>query len=279
MTSSLRRDVAAIVSAHQFDPARRELYVEGRRDRVFLLWLAGKSLANDVRIVEIQFVDVPIGVGGERGRLLSLVQQVQGTPAKIRGFVDADFDRIFNQPNPPNVWFTDLRDLEAYLLHEECLRKLFHLAANTDQVDAGQLLATILAAGRRLAALRILSIRRGLNLPFQRTELQRHVDATSGGFTLNFESYVSALLQNAGISLRDLPDLIGATEAVALEFAATEDLQLVHGKDAVRLISEVLLEHGVGRDQAEGHFFMSFEAVMAQQFPTLLAVLEYLSAA
>src|SRR5206468_3136096 len=72
----LRRDPEAIVTAHLMDRARRELYVEGRRDRIFLDWLISTDRHPDVSVVEISSVNLPEISGGERGRLLHFARLV-----------------------------------------------------------------------------------------------------------------------------------------------------------------------------------------------------------
>jgi hypothetical protein len=197
----VKRDVVAILAAHRLDPARRELYVEGHRDRMVLLWLVGADLHENSRIVEVRFVDVNVDTGGERGRLLKFAAEVEGDPAQIRALVDADFDRLLGMTVPSNVWLTDRRDLEGYVLREDCLDKVFRLAASTDQVNVGDILRALTSAARRLSALRVMSARTGLDLPFQKTPLAKHVAATKTGFTLDIESYLRVLLQNGGVSL------------------------------------------------------------------------------
>src|SRR6266542_1133360 len=66
----LRRVPETILIAHRMDPGRRELYVEGVRDRVFLNWLVGDGLGLRSAVVPIELVDLPnVDEGGNRERL------------------------------------------------------------------------------------------------------------------------------------------------------------------------------------------------------------------
>jgi hypothetical protein len=55
----IRRTPEAIIVAHTMDRSRRELYVEGRTDRIFLTWLLDERADQGTRILEIDFVDLP----------------------------------------------------------------------------------------------------------------------------------------------------------------------------------------------------------------------------
>lgn len=65
----MRRDPQTILTAHRMDPTRRELYVEGPSDRIFLDWLAGEEKDANARIIEVSLVDLPRVslLGGRRG--------------------------------------------------------------------------------------------------------------------------------------------------------------------------------------------------------------------
>ncbi len=61
----IRRTPDAIVIAHRMDPARRELYVEGHRDRLFFCWLMGLAQDVNTKVIEISAVDLPnVEAGG-----------------------------------------------------------------------------------------------------------------------------------------------------------------------------------------------------------------------
>src|ERR1039458_9003533 len=107
----MQRDIKAIIVAHRIDPKRRELYVEGRRDRSFFLWFLGNERDPNAIIFDIDSVrcDDPVE-GGCRGRLLTFATNIRSYNLKVRCFADADFDRILNRPVPANTWLTDRRD-------------------------------------------------------------------------------------------------------------------------------------------------------------------------
>lgn len=275
----IRRDIRSTVNAHRLDPKRRELYVEGHRDRVFLQWLLAGGISPDAKIIEITFVNVDVAEGGDRARVLALAALVAAEQVNIRGLVDADHDRIDPVPIPENVWLTDLRDLEAYCLRSDCVNKIFQLGANTDGVDAVAVLNQIFDAGRVISAMRLVSRREGLRLPFRGTEVSRYVIATKTGLTFDAETHLRVLLQKAQIEVGRWHEISAAVVAATEELKLLAAGDVVHGKDAVRLLAEILLRYGVARQDAERLLFMSFERHMADSHANLVAVLDYLQAA
>ena len=204
----IRRTPEAIVIAHVMDQSRKSLYVEGLRDRLFLSWLLGDQADNGAVIAEIDFVEIPeSGAGGNRGRLIKFAEQLGTKDVAIRMFADADWDRVLGRCLPQRVWLTDYRDLEGYILCERCLDKLLRLGIGTERVSARNLLAAVLNSARPLGALRLASDIDGLNLPFQNTDLTRHVAGEGEAISVDLASYLRALLQNAGISLSRLQQI------------------------------------------------------------------------
>jgi hypothetical protein len=163
----MQRDIKAILVAHKIDPKRRELYVEGRRDRSFFLWFLGDERDPDTNIFAIDSVrcDVPVE-GGCRGRLLTFAASIRSHNLQVRCFADADFDRILNHPVPPNVWLTDRRDLEGYFLQPDCIDKVLHLALATEKFTPQAILGELSRLGRPLGLLRLFSEQEKLKLPF-----------------------------------------------------------------------------------------------------------------
>jgi len=275
----LRRDPEAILVAHMLDPNRRELYVEGRVDRLFLGWVVGEGMHPDVLIFDMDAVELDVRDGGNRGRLIRLAELALDRVKSIRCLADADWDRILGRDVPSNVWLTDDRDMEGYLLREDCLNKVLRVGLGLENVDAGVFRRRIVEVGRLAAALRLTSMEQELALPFQRTEVGSYVDCTSvDSITVRWRAFIQALLQNAGIRLSRLDDLETAWRLKVDELAGVEDRQLVHGKDVVSVLREVFLRLcGVSRDDCPRMLWLSFERDMVRDYPTLRAVEAFLT--
>lgn len=274
----MRRDPKAIVTAHQMDPARRDLYVEGPTDRQFLQWLVPTDEETKTRILEIAGVDTEsVERGGERGRLLFFAKVVVDESVAIRCFADADYDVIWGNSVPENVWLTDCRDLEGYVLRDECIEKLVELGWRREGLDARELSSRVRRQCRCLGELRLASHDRDLELPFQSTRLRRYVsyNIPCNEIALNRRGYLRTLLQNAGISLNQLNAVDSAWREAGETFDAWENRQVIHGKDAFAILSVVADTLGRSPDVATA-LFTSFERRWVDEYETLARVRRYL---
>jgi len=241
------------------DRSRKELYVEGTRDRLFLTWLLGQRLHSNALIREIACVELPERPGGERGRVVHFAELLGGVNVRIRMFADADWDRVLERPVPSRVWLTDNRDLEGYILREECLDKVLSLGLSTEKITASKILKAVNQHGRRLGATRLMSELELLDLPFQKTDVAKYLTVDADGMSLDFQGFFRALLQNAGVSLTRLSELQNRVNAVEASYAKVPDAQMIHGKDAVAIVAVALSKFGLDQKEITRLLWTSFE--------------------
>jgi hypothetical protein len=273
----IRRTPEAIVVAHTMDRSRRELYVEGRSDRIFLTWLLDESADKGAVILEIAFVDLPGTVlGGNKGRLIQFADWLGDQEIQIRMLADADWDRLLDRPVPVRVSLSDYRDMEGYILCEGCIDKVLRLGMGIDDVSAIALLAAVLQQGRRLGVLRLVSELDNLNLPFQNTDLSRHVNGTAERVSIDLDGYLRALLQNAGISLARFEEIRVRLQTISNRFALCPDKDMVHGKDAMQVLDVALRKRGINQGESERLLWTSFEAAFVEEGSTLETVASFI---
>lgn len=273
----LRRSPEAVAVAHAMDHSRKELYVEGQRDRLFLSWLLGRNMNVNTSVREINFVDLPTGIlGGERGRLIYFANWLGTRATRIRMFADADWDRLLTRPVPERIWLTDHRDMEGYVLSEKCLDKVLRLGVGTDAISAEALLANVREVGRLLGLVRLMSERDALGFPFRRTQLERHLDVHACQVSLDLEGYLRALLQNAGISLARLGGLKDRLAEVEPIYASIPDSEIIHGKDAMCILEVALSRFEIDPRDVPRLMWTSFEASFVVGGSTLDTVAGFL---
>lgn len=282
----MHRTPEAIRVSYQMDPARRDVYVEGARDRIFLQWVVGQERHPDTRIIEAKFAEMPNEDGGERGRLCALAVRLADCGKNFRCFVDADMDRLLGRRVPALVILTDHRDLEAYVVSPECLEKVLKLGFCCTSITALQLMNNIERVGRTLSALRLHSARENLGLPFQSTDVLRSLSLNHDVVDLDSRRYVQSLLQNAPARSRTaglefgvaMTSILAAAGAIAIEFGTTDPRDVIHGKDAFAILEFVLHRARIAlAGQAVGHaVWCSFERAHCAKFPTLAALVDHL---
>jgi hypothetical protein len=239
----------------------------------------GRDKDPNAAVVEISMVEaIEAAEGGERGRLLAFAERMVRSEARLKCFADADWDRLLARTAPANVWLTDTRDLEGYTLRKECVEKVLRLGLATERFDAEAVLTSVLRAAREVGVLRVLSVRQNLRLPFQRTDLSRHIGVANGGVSIR-PGYLRALLQNAGIGLGQLARVQADLGELAQELADVPDGQLVHGKDAFCMLERVLAECGAKKGEGARLMWTSFERIYIGAGSALSLACQYLSPA
>lgn len=280
---SLRRDIPAILAAHEFDPLRKELYVEGHSDRLFLKWVAGTSKSKDALILEISWVEIDSDTdGGNRGRLITFAESIAHNDVNIRCFVDRDYDDFVPEGTPEHPWntlVTDGRDMESYFLREDCFEKITLLAIGTERYEGNQLLQSLLSVAREIACVRLYSILQKLHLAFQATNMRRSVsfDPNDGVYLLDLRRLVASLLQNTDISLTRRDEVINGAKELCEEIKDMPDVSIAHGKDVVALLGIALNSHDISREAAHPILRTSFERAKIAEYPNLASVLQYLT--
>ena len=265
--------------AHLMDPARRELYVEGQKDRMFLQWLLGGGVNQDASVREIASVDMPdVQLGGERGRLLRFAELLVDHDVRIMCFADADCDRVLGRVVPSRVWLTDQRDIEGYVLRLECVDKVLRLGVGTERIAAADLMRWLTQHGRRLGIIRLMSELDGLRLPFQATKKEGHFHFAQGQLRVDYQGYVTALLQNANMSLTGLAPMMERLSEIEIAYSSTPDRELVHGKDAMCLFEVVMRAHGLRPSEGTRLLWTSYESSLVEPGSSLESALAFLTA-
>lgn len=276
----MRRDLKAILAAHIIDPNRRELYVEGSRDKLFLEWTLGENKSEDAIIVLIDFVDVPdVEEGGNKERLLTFLRSIDGKAETIRGLIDADADHLRPEklPIPSNVWVTDWRSLESYVLTVECLDAALRLGCGIDSIKAEDLFPVIVSIARRVSAIRFVSESDNLQLPVSAYKWIKYVKSRPrGGVALDLRGMLTALMQSAGVGLSRLDAIERAVSEAEQTFAEAHDLHVVHGKDFMKILGIQLKAADVEIDDAGRLLWTTFRRENVALYPVLSEVVSFL---
>jgi hypothetical protein len=241
----MRRDLKSILSQFDMDPDRREVYVEGHDDAVFLRWLNRNRCHVDVRILEISNVDLPNTTeGGERGRAIEFAKQIGDKDINIIIFVDADYDRVFKRSMPQKVYFTDRRDLEGYFLLEECFDNVFKMGLKKENISAINILNRVALLSREIGFIRLLSEINDYKLPFQETDLWPYLVNEDNSLTVKIDSLLQTLFQNAERSLSEIPIFRKKYDEIKVQYKEVIDYDLIHGKDAICIFDKIVVSMG-----------------------------------
>ncbi|MEU4571462.1 hypothetical protein [Nonomuraea sp. NPDC023979] len=278
----MRRDPKAVVAAHRMDRERRELYVEGVRDKSFLEWLVEPNRNDSAIIRTIDFVDIPDVIeGGNRERIVRFLEIIDGDDVQIRGLIDADHEHLRSAEEkrsyPSKIYLTDWRSLESYVLTIECLDRALRLGCSLEAPTAASLFSSIAKVVRDVSGIRFLSESEELRLPLNEYRWLKHVAFSSkGGVTADLDAILRSLMQAAKVSLSRRAELMEKLDGVLEMLAALDDLYVLHGKDFMKILTAQLRCMGVSIDDAGRLMWTSFRRSHAREFPNLSKVMAYL---
>jgi len=261
------------------EPGRREVYVEGERDRAFLNWLATGTPPAKAVVIPIDFVDVPyVDEGGNRERLRLFLAEVAPAGYEIRGLLDADQAALTGESIPPNAWITDLRDAEGYVLGEENVDIALRLGCGIEGVAASALINSTSEVAVFLAAVRLVSQREALRLPVSRSRFKGYIRATSTGMlVLDRSAYLRALLQSADVNLRELNRIDLKISETVEEISDISIEKIRHGKDCMRLLTVQFRALGASElADVAPLLWSSFRVDRLSQFPVLREILSFM---
>jgi len=278
----LRRDPEAIIAAFELDPERRVLYVEGTSDQAFFNWLTKKSLNSNSMVSCIDEVNLPAtgsdDSGGNRGRLLRFLMQVQNEGVSIAGFVDKDQDHLLgNESSLANVFYTDFRDRESYVFFEENLDTALRMGVGLHTVEASELLKSTFETSLKLAAIRLVSEKRKLKLPVSSTNWDKHVTARKGIVqAVDLDRIVNQLFQQANHSLKQKKSVLGEVLSTVEALSKYDPRQVVHGKDTMRILDRQFKSLRVKVDDVSIVLKATFRPELISSFPNLRAAVDFL---
>ena len=134
MTEIPKRTIDELLARYELAPDLHDVYVEGEFDERILEWFLSRIGATDVKVYEIDTVDIPEdmfiqerGATGNRGRIIALCNELGNkieNNLNIIGIIDLDFDRILNRGvNVNYVLLTDYSSMEIYLFKNNVIQK------------------------------------------------------------------------------------------------------------------------------------------------------------
>lgn len=149
-----RRTFQELVTRYQLEPELRDIYVEGKTDKILLEWFLEQRGIKNFAVYEIDTVEIPtqklfeLGLNdSNRSRVIALALEIQRQFTELPHFTciaDKDFDWLFeNDYTCQHLLFTDYTSLEIYLLNEFILDKFLRLSLRLTELDAKRIINTL----------------------------------------------------------------------------------------------------------------------------------------
>lgn len=152
MENETRRKLHELVVRYQLEPELRDIYVEGKTDKLFFEWLLNQQGNQDVIIYEIDTVDISASElfelklsDSKRSRVIALALNMQeklvANSCNMTCIADKDFDWLFGKNYQCDLLlFTDYFCLEMYLFNEVVLTKFLLLSMRLSEPTAKEVI-------------------------------------------------------------------------------------------------------------------------------------------
>ena len=130
MENEIRRTLDELVARYELEPDLRDIYVEGKTDKLFLEWFLRNRGIQNIVVYEIETVDISAEKlfelqlkDNNRSRVITLALYLQDkfpeTTPHVICIADKDFDWLFDITYQCDLlFFTDYSCLEMYLFNE-----------------------------------------------------------------------------------------------------------------------------------------------------------------
>jgi len=272
----IRRHPKAILMAAQMDPERRELYVEGRKDRLFFKWLTLGKISKNSRVIESSFVEISQTQGGEKERLLKFAKIVENRADNLRFFIDRDYDELLSNDHPSNVWSTDFNDMEGYLFEDSIIYKFCLIGCKFDKIDPVILFGEALKYAVEIGYLRLVSKIHGLKLSINKTKEGKYIKMSGGNTSFNFNKYLNAVIQNSKQSKASMDYTLSLLAQIKSQYHGAEPLNIVRGKDVISIFARLLSLKGVKLNDYEEIFWSAINEQNLSTYNNLSEVVNFL---
>jgi len=249
-----RYNISELAAQYAHHPDLRDIYVEGRQDKVFFEWfLSEMGISHGTVVYESKAVEVGAEVlakhgisnGSERTRLIALSQELssllENGHEHLMFVVDADFDYILGSfVSCELLFYTDGASLESYFVSPCAIRKFFQLALRGFSLDAEAVILQVLPVLTQIFLIRAANERLGWHMSWLPFAGSCSADAT-GSLSFTRADFIRNYLGKNGraASLQEF-----VTTYDELETRLGHDArQFMRGHDFAELLSIVIRRH------------------------------------
>lgn len=246
MTSPVRRTIQELVMRYRLEPGLQDVYVEGVFDRdVYTSALIGGA-PHDLTIYPIECVEVTsedleeCGLSdGNKQRVIALALKLAciSEHANYLCLVDRDLDHWFaKHPLVQRLKWTRYCSIESHFITADTFQEIAILAGKVKVPNPAELFYSIIEALKSLYALRLAD--RELDLRMAWVPLKRYLTQEESSISLDYHSYVNALLNKNG-RMADKDTFLDSAKRWAGQFS-NEHRLCIRGHDFTELLAWVV---------------------------------------
>lgn len=244
MAEAERRSIRELITRYEFEPALKDIYVEGSDDKAILEGMLQEQGVAGVAVFEISSVQVPTESGEETGcrtkvvkLARALVQAFRGKQLHVACIIDSDLDHATGVGESNALLLrTDYANMEMYFFTNDVFEKLNKQCLRgprlTDHMVNGFMASTL----RSLFLIRCVNAKPEWHLEYLRFD--KRVSFDRGRFGFDLDGYVGRYLSKNGCLARRGEFL---RQVKGVEFPDGLDRRcFIHGHDFLSLLRRML---------------------------------------
>ena len=240
----IRRTIPELATRYQLEPTLRDVYVEGNFDKNVITWYLRRAGRHNMRVFEVDFVEVPPALvaargltDGNRQRVLTLAYELElaiGEGSRQATCIfDSDADYLLGDRWGNTLSFaTDFSCMEMYLFDEIHLGKFLQLILEVNDVDVAQLITTYADILTELFLIRAASL--SLRLPIRFLDFTACCKHAGSAIILDIPEFRRRLLDASNLRPQEV---ILMAEIERLRTHMKGDPRCyINGEDFIRLV-------------------------------------------
>lgn len=292
MTTAPRLPLDDLVTEYMLHTDRRHLYVEGRDDRVVLEWFLESVSVSNVRVLEIDSVEITAedlrrhGLNeGMKSRVFVLARDLDNalpeTTSQVLCIVDADFDYLLDRiENNRFLAYTDGTSLEMYAFSKAVLKRVLRLGFRDPDSDPERILDALYGILREVFVTRAANEALQLGLEWLPFEKRCKIQA-DGTIAFDVDRFVQDYLSKNG-ALAGREEFSRCREKL-LTRTTNSQLRYIRGHDYAHLLARYLratCRTRETRDLARGEaiirvLFVALDPEEMQSAPLFQRIIDY----
>jgi len=253
MGNEIRRTLDELVTRYELEPELRDIYVEGKTDKLFFEWFLEKKLIQNFVVYEIDTVDIPaqrifeLGlIDNNRSRVIALALdmqvKLQSMTPNLTCIADKDFDTLLGiEYQCDLLLFTDYSCLEMYLLNEGEIDKFLRLTLRLSEPTAKEVIPELTKVLEELFLIRAVNKKLDINVELldrfgdccSQTKKKNHIEFALDKY---IGKYVNKCRTN-GIKI-EKPEFTSKLEELRITAQMLLDVRdKIHGHDFTELLA------------------------------------------
>lgn len=286
------RTIKELIVRYELEPSLRDIFVEGRRDKITFETFFGDIGGIDVKVYEVTTVEVSneaasrLGLDlwqNNRNMVITLAHELHAQFSdcnQVRCVADRDADLVLEITyNCPLLLFTDYSCLEMYLFNERVISKFFFVILRGFRQPANVVLTELAQTLEKLFLIRLAN--EVLNLKMKWLYNRKYFNFKTKKISFNEKKFIKSYLDKNGKGA--MKEKFETMVEDLKKHLTANPLNQIRGEDFIRLFCDYIKKCGGKKVRAfgvpkvvEGGLFACLETEQLKEEELFRALIQWL---